>query len=249
MANSTASHKHLGKQCPVTGSHNWCPPQEGDSRSPCPALNSMANHGYIARDGKKIGIFDLFHGLRACYGLTRTLTFVLVVGSFFILRRITPLSLEEIGKHDAIEHNASLVHVDCPDDKEYAPIAVVPELVDALMKEGDSDEKSDGSELTIKNLADFRVRRERECRPVDSVHDVIARGEMAIAFGMWAKDRAGIPKEWLRDWLENGRLPKAWRPTHSQGLLDTMRRSDSIKKWMKSGKLPSGSDNSLSTQL
>ena len=29
-------------------------PRPGDSRSPCPALNCLANHGYLPRDGKNI---------------------------------------------------------------------------------------------------------------------------------------------------------------------------------------------------
>lgn len=37
-----------GARCPVTGySHDFIAPKEGDSRSPCPALNAMANHGYM----------------------------------------------------------------------------------------------------------------------------------------------------------------------------------------------------------
>ena len=27
--------------------HQWVPKQPGDSRSPCPALNTLANHGYL----------------------------------------------------------------------------------------------------------------------------------------------------------------------------------------------------------
>ena len=27
--------------------HQWIPMQPGDSRSPCPALNTLANHGYL----------------------------------------------------------------------------------------------------------------------------------------------------------------------------------------------------------
>ena len=30
------------------------PPGPTDSRSPCPALNALANHGYLPRDGKNI---------------------------------------------------------------------------------------------------------------------------------------------------------------------------------------------------
>ena len=27
--------------------HEWRAPQEGDARAPCPALNALANHGYL----------------------------------------------------------------------------------------------------------------------------------------------------------------------------------------------------------
>ena len=27
--------------------HQWVPKQPGDARSPCPALNTLANHGYL----------------------------------------------------------------------------------------------------------------------------------------------------------------------------------------------------------
>ena len=32
----------------------YVPPKEGDSRSPCPMLNAMANHGILPHDGKNI---------------------------------------------------------------------------------------------------------------------------------------------------------------------------------------------------
>jgi hypothetical protein len=34
--------------------YKYEPPGPNDSRSPCPALNALANHGYISRDGKNI---------------------------------------------------------------------------------------------------------------------------------------------------------------------------------------------------
>jgi hypothetical protein len=38
---------------PVTGEHSFIPPDfsAGDQRGPCPGLNALANHGYIARNG------------------------------------------------------------------------------------------------------------------------------------------------------------------------------------------------------
>ena len=48
MSNPASNHSHRRGLCPLIGrSNDWCPPQEGDSRSPCPALNTLANHGYL----------------------------------------------------------------------------------------------------------------------------------------------------------------------------------------------------------
>ena len=34
--------------------HEYVRPNRNDARSPCPALNTLANHGYLPRDGKNI---------------------------------------------------------------------------------------------------------------------------------------------------------------------------------------------------
>ncbi|KAJ7252319.1 Chloroperoxidase, partial [Mycena rebaudengoi] len=36
--------------------HKWIAPKTTDVRSPCPGLNTLANHGYLPRNGKKISI-------------------------------------------------------------------------------------------------------------------------------------------------------------------------------------------------
>ena len=175
-------------------------------------------------------MLNLIRGLRACYGLSLPFAIILTIGSFLLLRQISPVSLLHIGRHDLIEHNASLVHDDCPKGQKYAPTATRPELVNVLMHESSDEQPS----IEVKDLARFRVQRERECAYVDSFHAEIARGEMAIVFGLWGTktgNESGIPKSWLRDFLE-GRLPTHWKPTHTQGLLDTIRRSRQIKKEM-----------------
>ncbi|KIK49938.1 hypothetical protein GYMLUDRAFT_253415 [Collybiopsis luxurians FD-317 M1] len=85
-------HVHANGQCPVTGhkSHEYCPPQAGDLRSVCPALNTMANHG--PRDGRHLTFGVLFRGLKECYGLTTPLASVLVTGSFVLIGR-SPLRI------------------------------------------------------------------------------------------------------------------------------------------------------------
>ena len=116
---------------------------------------------------------------------------------------------------------------------------MVPELLDDFMKQGCCDQKVHGSDenlMSVVDLAQFRVRRENECRPVDGLHAEIARGEMAIVFGIWEKkmkDDAGVSREWLRDWFENDRLPRDWKPTHTQGLFNTVKRSKCIRQTME----------------
>jgi len=40
--------QNVGSDCPVvSGEYGFRPPQSGDSRGVCPALNTMANHGYM----------------------------------------------------------------------------------------------------------------------------------------------------------------------------------------------------------
>ena len=43
------------------------------------------------------------------------------------------VNLDEFGKHNGIEHNASLVHNDTLEDQIYAPIEIDHSLVDALV--------------------------------------------------------------------------------------------------------------------
>ncbi|KAG6840554.1 hypothetical protein C0991_005871 [Blastosporella zonata] len=238
------NHTHSGKTCPVTGKgHEWCPPQDGDSRSPCPALNTMANHGYIARDGKNLTVWDLASGLKACYNLSIPLAVFLSIGGFALLRRITNISLHEIGEHGRVEHDASLVHEDTPQGEKYAPTKIVPALVERLLADAKTgDEVGEGSEfgdrralMDASDVARARVRREKESPRLDGVHAEIARGEMAIILGVLetrAGKNVGVPAEWMREWIGHERMPKDWKATHVQGLFDVVKRTKSIRAAM-----------------
>jgi hypothetical protein len=42
----------------------YTPPSSSDLRGPCPLLNSLANHGYLPRDGRDVGVDDLTTALK-----------------------------------------------------------------------------------------------------------------------------------------------------------------------------------------
>jgi len=93
----------------------------------------------------------------------------------------------------------------------------------------------DGRVLTAEDIARARVQRESQCPVLNGLHSEIARGEMAIAldiFGQGKADHQGVPLGMLREWLAEERLPEGWKPTHTQGLLQTIRTAREIRNQM-----------------
>ncbi|PPR02524.1 hypothetical protein CVT24_001950 [Panaeolus cyanescens] len=62
--------------------HQFRPMPTFGNRSPCPALNSLANHGYIPREGTNLGFWDVFRAVSFVYNLSYVLSFILTLGGF-----------------------------------------------------------------------------------------------------------------------------------------------------------------------
>lgn len=93
----------------------YIPPREADSRCSCPALNAMANHGLIPRDGRNISFRELSAQIRSTYNFAPS--FCLYVPRYIarILNRsynTGRFDLADIDVHNGIEHDASLVRRD-----------------------------------------------------------------------------------------------------------------------------------------
>ena len=197
-----------------------------------------------ARNGKDLSAMDIVRGLKACYGLSTICAMFLSYVGFLSLWKFERISLHDIGKHNAVEHDASLVHHDTPEGQSYAPIEIDHSMVDALVSDvkpslAEIDKSPDPTAKFLMNYEDVaraRVRREAECKPLDAVHAEIARGEMAIILGVWevkTEDKAGIPMDYFKQWIAEERLPDGWKPDHSQGLLNVISRSSQIRGAMK----------------
>jgi hypothetical protein len=187
----------------------------------------------------------MIDGLKAAYNLTTILAYILAFGGFILLRRFTRISLYEVGRHGCVEHDASLVHADTPKGEVFAPIKIHRDLVAELIEDVRSTTKfiegpNGGARrmlMDAKDVARARVRREKESAPLDGLHAEIARGEMALVLNMFqVRDQggAGIPTEWMREWIEHERLPTGWKPdpNHKTGLMDTVKQSKAIKQEM-----------------
>jgi hypothetical protein len=216
---------------PEQDSHQWLPQQPGEVRSPCPALNTLANHSYLPHDGKQLNFTIITQALEKGYGLSSMLAHILVIGGIALLGQTGSFDLSDLARHNRIEHDASLVHNDTKPRDEYAPIRADSTLVKQFLEQA-----KDGHFMTIEDVARARVWRESQCPVLNQMHAEIARGEMAIAFGLFGQqdsDKQGIPVDTLRVWLGEERLPDGWKPSHTQGLLETIRTSRQISSEMK----------------
>ncbi|KIY72590.1 Cloroperoxidase [Cylindrobasidium torrendii FP15055 ss-10] len=247
-------HAHDEKACPVTGHHGWCPPRQGDSRSVCPALNAMANHGYIPRDGRNLTFWTVIKGVHECYGLSYFFAGFLTIVSYIALGFFWKLNLVDLDRHGRVEHNASMVHEDTPAGQHYAPTKISMKLVGDMV--GDirpavPPELTANPQILVDEFdaARMRVRRDKTSPPLNKIHDEIARGEMALILHIWEQNWSestfsktrGAPLPWILDWFGNERLPEGWRPTRETGILDAMRKSKAIKQEVANIKAKSAS--------
>ncbi|KAF8896643.1 Chloroperoxidase, partial [Infundibulicybe gibba] len=224
--------------------HNFIRADPMDSRAPCPALNALANQGYISRNGKNIAFTDLVYALRVVYNLSFPLAFFLTTAGFLTcahLRLVFPnkqdthkylyphlswtLDLADLAARGPtkITHDASLVHLDSKPST-----SPDPKLLTALLQYAASPSAQG---LALKDLAHIHSMREaslgyRLC----ALHEQVAEGECGLMWGIMRckladgrENERRIPRERLEQWLGEERLPDGWwngvRPDKEVGLV------------------------------
>jgi len=208
--------------------HPYIPPTKGDSRSPCPALNTLANHGYLPRDGHRITCDRFIYALRDGYNLSPELAVFLTYASHGLLGQFTELSLADLSRHGFVEHDCSLGHRDTKGRDEYAPWAAVEGLLAEFLSAS-----SNGQTMDVHDFVKARLNRDRECsKPLDALHAEIARGEMSMVLGIFGGHNGSVPVPWLEEWWLKEKFPEGWRPDHEQTLKQTVKQSMDIKRRM-----------------
>ncbi|KAH7129935.1 Chloroperoxidase [Dactylonectria estremocensis] len=91
----------------ATASNEWQAPTESDRRSPCPMVNSLANHGYLPRDGLNISLADLIVAFTDAVNLDPAATTLVGQKAVLTGNNVT-FDLDNLAKHGVIEHDGSL---------------------------------------------------------------------------------------------------------------------------------------------
>jgi hypothetical protein len=202
-------------------SGTWQVPRPDQQRGPCPAINALANHGYIPRDGR-VTAADLTAALTKRLGLSRSLAVFLVKSAFARLAKPdksgeTIMDIHDLALHSFIEHDASLTRVDAGEGDQAA---INQALVDQLLRMSAS-----GTSLTLEDLAAarrLRVSQASADKLVGIKGRVLGVIEAALAFEVLARHNgSGIPLDDAREFFQRERLPEGL-PVRAVGWLDLL---------------------------
>ncbi|KAF2764722.1 Cloroperoxidase [Teratosphaeria nubilosa] len=197
---------------------NYTPPGAGDVRSPCPGLNTLANHGFIPHNGKNMTIPVLLVGLAE--GMNMGADFTTAIGGAGLLSSPDPLAgsfdLNDLDQHNfPIEHDASLSRQDAYFGNDYSFYNPNWQQVLSYYK---------GRTYTdIKSSSDARYGRYNDSLTRNPTctfgarEFVLAYGESALYLQTMSSPLSdGVARiDWTREMFENEKLPYnlGWRPS------------------------------------
>ncbi|ESK91443.1 hypothetical protein Moror_2667 [Moniliophthora roreri MCA 2997] len=92
--------------------HKFQAPSAADARGPCPGLNTLANHGFLPRNGKNITIPAVLKAGLEGFNVHRDLLILAAKAALLASDLDTEFSLADIALHGNIEHDASLSRQD-----------------------------------------------------------------------------------------------------------------------------------------
>ncbi|KAL4994627.1 Chloroperoxidase [Aspergillus recurvatus] len=185
----------------------WIAPGPGDSRGPCPGLNTLANHGYLPRNGKGITLDILKAGMLEGFNIEHGDAVLL----FFQAIRTSPIpfsdkfDLADLGRHGILEHDISLSRSDAyfADPKPFnetvwaetmsyftTPMITVEQLAKARMGR---------LETSMKTNPEFEL---------SLLADGFSWGECASFFEIMADGTTGaVDRKYIDYWFRNERMP------------------------------------------
>ncbi|KAI1864129.1 uncharacterized protein JN550_009149 [Neoarthrinium moseri] len=192
--------------------HKWQAAKRGDSRSPCPMLNSLANHGWLPRDGKNIdlpmiqSVFDEAMGFDqdVFIGITEAALAVSTTGNS------STFNLQDTAYHNAIEHDGSLSRNDIffGDNLHFNPLIWIATAARyGIRIPGKS------SVISVETAARARAARVEDARRFNPAFNLTQAGLTAsygetsvLMTAFWDEQAGGAPKDYVRVLFEEERI-------------------------------------------
>ncbi|KAI0005272.1 Chloroperoxidase [Xylariaceae sp. FL0662B] len=193
------------KSCPFS---IWKPAGPNDARAPCPMLNTLANHGFLPRDGKDITENQTVAALGSALNIEEPLSRTLhQLACMTNLRHpnSTTFSLSDLNNHNILEHDASLSRQDF-----Y--FGNVQPFNQTVFDETRSYWKGPIIDVQMgANARSARLRTSNATNPTFTMSDIgtaFSFGETAAYIVVLGDKVSGtVEKSWVEYLFENERLP------------------------------------------
>ncbi|KAK7951059.1 Cloroperoxidase [Apiospora aurea] len=205
-----------------TPGNEWSAPGPSDVRGPCPGLNTLANHGFLPRDGRDIDAATLSRALARSLNADPRLA-----GAFFASAittnpapNATTFSLSDLTRHNILEHDGSLSR----QDAHFARADLLDPSVFAETLSQFPDPVIDLTQAARARQA--RIDSSSQTNPEFALSDVLRTNSLLetaiylIAFG--DREAATIPKETFVYFFENERFPPGWERAEKAITLEEL---------------------------
>jgi len=222
---------HAVRFASSSSSHEFQAPKPGDSRGPCPGLNTLANHGWLNRNGKDITTDQVKAAMTEALGFSSLFAnlFTTAAAKKLFNSQTNKLDLADLvrGPPTGIEHPASLSRK----DKKKQPDQSKPdESQVAFTLQCAKDGK-----IGLKEMMECRKRHNTKAEAEDPTlaNDANWKTGKTIAFfeGILAtrvfagrgKDEVSV--EYLRSFLLKEEFPKDWPKLDNWGVPEFLAAS------------------------
>ncbi|KAK4495842.1 hypothetical protein PRZ48_013110 [Zasmidium cellare] len=210
----------------VPAGHEYIAPGANDVRSPCPGINSLANHGFLPRSGKGLTLTDVVTGLKE--GMNVGADFATGVGLLALMSPSNPLAtsfdMDDLDRHNfPIEHDGSLSRADYYEGNDHSFNQSKWNQVLAYYA------GQENTSIKQASLARYnRIQVQRALNPDKFIYGprqiVLSYGETALYLQTMGKnDGTGVaPLKYVRSLFEQERLPYelGWqKPANECNLL------------------------------
>ncbi|KAG1520696.1 hypothetical protein G6F52_007425 [Rhizopus delemar] len=200
---------------------------DSDLRSPCPMLNTLANHGFLPRDGRNVTPSDFFDALmllRVPPTFTAAFLAYVYVGykeanptkSFVSQFGFTPtLHLDRLTVYNMVEHDVSLTRQDAalpPYDTTYP----IPHYVERMVRLAELN-NTDPAVFTRKNEHDARrlrwleSSRNNKFLRLSLMHQFASGVECSLLLDIIGRD-GQLKTDHLVSFLLHEKFPEDWYP-------------------------------------
>lgn len=198
--------------------HPWQAPGPGDQRGPCPGLNTLANHGYIPRNGL-VNPVQLFVGTWRGLSISPDVGAVLAVLSWPFMGDLTTMKLsigtrvglgDGLAHHGILEGDASVTRDDAWQGNQWS-------LSQDRWNQFKQEIITHGNgHVTLKALAEARYRAWKWSYDNNPQFDfnpwrmLVAYGESGFVYQALRGDAREYTVDMVESWFVHERFPKGW---------------------------------------